>query len=68
MWAWNHLGQKMKGWYYFHSPSIKKSAHRPEWGLNTEADKYKSTVHQVPMFGQCNDTNVGTEKFVSHSD
>jgi hypothetical protein len=57
----------MEGWYYFHSPSMKKSAQRPELGSNSEPDKYKSTVHQVPIFGHCNDTNVGTEKFVSRS-
>jgi hypothetical protein len=47
---------------------MKKSAHRPEWGSNSEPDEYESTVHQVPISGQCNDTNVCAEKFVSRSD
>jgi hypothetical protein len=46
---------------------MKKSAHRPDLGSNPEHDKYKSTVHQILIFWQCNDTNVGAEKFVSSS-
>jgi hypothetical protein len=68
MWTWKHLGWGVEGLYYFHSPRLKKSAHKTKWGSNLEPVEYKSTLHQVPIFGLCNDKNLGLEKFESRSD